>query len=123
MIALGVALFVQMIHFTIAWYLIDTFLFKPLATIAFEQEHSEEVLLNAVAERKALFIAEQSNQVLQWHKRKELFNQHIPQIQVAFSHSFANLMCPIVQSLPNNEKEAVIQELSAYIVKKVVHHE
>ncbi len=120
MMALSIAFFVQMVHFMIGWYIIDQFLFKPLVKIALKEEAEENVLIHAITEQRTLYSAQQSNQTLQLHKRKDLFKHNIPHLKQMTTHSFESLMCPIINSLPKGEESAAIAEISEHIVKKVL---
>ncbi len=119
MIHFDATLILQIIHFLVAWFLLDYFLFRKIIPLVQEEDKKTDVVHELIAHEKELCQLEKTTQALIVEKRKQLFLQHAPHLKQQPAPAFSSLVCPIVD-MPETQKEALSQEICTAIVTKVL---
>ena len=116
---INAALIIQAIHFLIAWFLLDRFLFKQLVHLVQEENKKQKILLEYIAQKKEWNSLEKNNQLQFLIKRKQIFLTHTPLLEKKPTILFSSLLCPLTDLSPE-EKRILIDDVRSHIIQKVL---
>lgn len=119
---INATLVIQTFNFFIVYWLLRSFLFKPVITII-EHEKAQEITLLATIDQqtKSLEIQEKERK-RHWYLCQEYFNTHQPHITQKISLlTDTELAIPIVAQLSSDDIAHIIADTHSIIEEKIKH--
>jgi ribosomal protein S7 len=86
MITVNITLFVQILHFLIAYLLISRLVLKPGLVLVRREQQDKEQALHQVAVEQAVAAQKQETKHQRWQLCQDYFSEHKPSLQVKFMH-------------------------------------
>ena len=119
MVDFNATLLLQVFHFLVAWWLLDTFLFRQAVLIIQKERAARSKVLGAIDKNKAALIAEQHKQDLLWEQYRKKFGKYAPDVEMTPLLSFSSILCPVTMRMKDQEKEQLLSETKSFLIKKV----
>ncbi len=108
--------FVQIIHFIIAYIIIEKFFLRPLLQLINKEKHYYDELINTIHKHQQLLKAKEELKITEWRNIKHFFATIIPKRIAKLFPPYKQLEIP-----PMNEKEMqkTVQELKTFLIKRL----
>ncbi len=120
MFSFDVTLIVQMIHFFLAWWFIDRFLFKKLVHEIHQEDSFTKGLERKLHDETAILTSADQHKKAEWAQFKELYKQTIPVSNPPYT-STQDIHFRALVDISPEEKELLRNEISAELVRRVVN--
>ena len=114
---INITLFIQMIHFWIAFFVLRALLWKPILAILVKEEQEQESLEHALIGKRTDIAHSEHRRERLWYAARQQFLMNIPALaktNEAFTTEKTNQ--PLSEKLFN---EQLVKEVAAHIVSKV----
>ena len=120
MFSFDITLIVQMVHFFLAWWFIDRFLFKKLVKEV-QDEHSFTSGLQQKLDKETHVLAEMCQQKdAEWNRFKVLYKDQIPlKISPYVMSQDIRYQSPV--EMTEDKKIAIIHDISQELIRQVSH--
>lgn len=110
---------VQIVHFFIAYYLLNYFFLKPGYKIVVAEAYRSKQLRSRVIARQELIAHKQSYKANRWKLFKDFFAQQKPQMSREYAPSSTPLSRTSAPEIPQKELVAVAKTIADALVSKV----
>lgn len=111
----------QALHFFVAYYILNTVLFKHAVSILQKTDHQRDELRQAIINKHRIIRGLQESKRAQWAQfQRILFNQQPPIIAAEYVPVQAKPGVPQI-TIANTALKDLIHDLKTAIVRKIVH--
>lgn len=115
---INVTLFVQMVHFALAYYIIKIFLLRPAVSIILKKDKEERALQNAIYNQQKKLSEQEEAQRAQQAQLKELLRTQVPQVDKVIPFSMPDI--PIMKIMvAQNQVSTMVQEVKNALVRRI----
>jgi len=121
MIYFNATFFVQTVHFLFAWWLLRTFLFRPIVSTIQHEKAGDTRLKNVITNQQELLEKAQKEQNRQWSWYQQQFKKRIPEsvIHNAISScSFKKVEPPVISEVDEKREYELLTNL---VVARLSH--
>lgn len=115
---INATLFVQMVHFLIAYVLLRRFLFKPVASVIFAQRAYYTKLKDVIEHEEHAIIRKQEQQKEQWNIFQQEWQEAVPSLERRDTKKFPELIIqkvPLSKDVLSKEVQKVVQDIKESI--------
>ena len=119
MIELNATFFVQMVHFFIAWGLLDRFFFRPVVALIQKKRRDQKKAEQAIDQVKDSIEAVHHKQELLIKRYKKQFKEESPVVQVEPALSYTAVLCPHSEKITPKNHEKLLEETEHLLLEKV----
>lgn len=120
MVDVNSTVFVQVINFLIAWWVLSKFLFKPVVEVILKERKEKQALQTGLAKQKKVLEGIQQQQKEEWKGYLARFKKHLPLLQDQVVVSAESICKKPIQDASGNNASVMINQATEYLVKRVI---
>jgi hypothetical protein len=118
-LSINLTVVVQMVHFFIAYYLLNYFFLKPGYKIVAAEAYRSKQLKSRIIARQELIAHKQSYKVSRWKLFADFFAKQKPQMGPEYAPSSTSLPRMSTPEIPQKELMAVAKTIADALASKV----
>lgn len=113
---INLTFFMQMIHFLIAYKIIETFFLRPLLQIINQERKQYDDLVAMIHTQQQLLKAKEELKITQWRTIKQFFATIIPKKTAPLFTPYKQIKIPAIK---HKELKHIAQEITTFLIKRI----
>ncbi len=121
MINVDATIFFQALHFFLAWWVLDKFLFRSVVKAVFEEQGVLDALSKSIVKEQELLQHERDLHAEDQRVAKIKFKQEAPLIEPESSAVYLTISCPVTANIEKKKKHALVKEAKELLLQRVLN--
>lgn len=119
MIELNATFFIQMVHFFIAWWVLDRFFFRSIVALIHKKQREQKKAQQALKQIENAIQETHHKRDLLIKRYKKQFKEEAPVVQAEPALSYTAVLCPHSQKITPKNHEKLLEETEQLLLEKV----
>lgn len=122
MIDINITLFIQVIHFLIGYWIITTFLLKPVYAVIVKQDADTDLLMKDIGENQEAILNINWDTFEHWQRCQQFFKKEAPPANQIQLFIFRNVVpSRQITEIEKSQVEKKTDEIAQNIMKEIAH--
>ena len=123
MVDINATFVLQVVHFLIAWWLLERFFFRVVVAVIHTETEEVQGLVDLVERERTDLHRAYDLKVERWQQYRQRYKSKTPAVEMHPALSYSAVLCPVTFEIDAKQKQKMVKEATDFFVKKALNHD